>query len=143
MLLGSPSARVARASPLDEGLGQLEGCGEPGPTAAQPPMPIHHTDDVQSRSTIPTNPSLPTPSHGLTRMVRLMTIDQGCQLHQVSAHSESLLKEAFGKPVPNRTRCRWRKTHHARPKLESTLRAQVPKACKDADRLVWHSLTSF
>ena len=68
-------------------------------------------------------------------------VDEGCQLHRISQSTECLLKEAFSKPVANATRRRWRRTHgipasdHTKcPKLDNTLRAQVPKDCKDTDR---------
>ena len=67
--------------------------------------------------------------------------EQGCQLHRVSTATESLLKEAFSKTVPNGTRRRWREqygmpaTDYTRcPKLDTTIRSRLPKQCKDADR---------
>ena len=67
--------------------------------------------------------------------------DQGCQLHRVSAAKEMLLKEAFSKLEQNGMRCRWRQKYGMPafentkcPKLDTTLKAQVPKACKDGDR---------
>lgn len=66
---------------------------------------------------------------------------QGCQLHRVSAATESQLKDVFAKTVPNGTRRRWRQAFGMPacdatkcPKLDATIKAQVPKACKDADR---------
>ena len=67
---------------------------------------------------------------------------EGCPLHQVSAATEAFLTEAFTKPIPNTTRRRWRWTYGMPatdmtkcPKLDNTLRAQVPKNGKDGDRV--------
>ena len=66
---------------------------------------------------------------------------QGCQLYQVSAVTKSLLKDTFTKTVPNGTRRRWRQAFGMPscdatkcPKLDATIKAQVPKSCKDGDR---------
>ncbi len=66
---------------------------------------------------------------------------QGCQLHRVSEATKSLLKETFTKSVPNGTRRRWRQAFGMAafdatkcPKLDATIKAQVPKPCKDGDR---------
>lgn len=65
----------------------------------------------------------------------------GCQLNKVSQETEVLLKEAFSKPVSNGTRRRWRKAYGMPacdntkcPKLDNTVKAQLPRECKDADR---------
>ena len=65
----------------------------------------------------------------------------GCPLQRVSASTGKLLQEAFAKPVPNATRRRWRRTYGMPatdvtkcPKLDTTLRPQVPKDGKDGDR---------
>ena len=65
----------------------------------------------------------------------------GCQLHRVTPATENVLRDAFSKTVPNATRRRWRRTygmpasdHTKCPKLDATLRPQVPKEGKDADR---------
>lgn len=65
----------------------------------------------------------------------------GCQLNKVSEETEVLLKDAFSKPVSNGTRRRWRKAYGMPacdstkcPKLDNTVKAQLPKECKDADR---------
>ena len=67
--------------------------------------------------------------------------EQGCQLHRVSPATESLLKEAFSKTVPNGTRRLWREQYgmpasdYTRcPKLDTTIKSRLPKQCKDADR---------
>ena len=64
-----------------------------------------------------------------------------CPLQRVSASTEKFLQEAFAKPVPNATRRRWRRTYGMPatdvtkcPKLDTTLRPQVPKDGKDGDR---------
>ena len=67
--------------------------------------------------------------------------DQGCALFQVSSATESLLKDAFTRTVPNGTRRHWRE-HYGMPasrftkcpKLDTTLKSKLPKTCKDADR---------
>ena len=65
----------------------------------------------------------------------------GCQLHRITPATETLLGDAFSKAAPNATRRRWRRTygmpasdHTKCPKLDATLRPQVPKEGKDADR---------
>ena len=67
--------------------------------------------------------------------------EQGCQLHKVSARTEALLKDTFGRSVQNSVRRRWKKTYGMPaceqtrcPKLDNVLKSQVPKTCKDADR---------
>jgi hypothetical protein len=67
---------------------------------------------------------------------------KGCPLYQVSAATEAFLTEAFTNPVPNTTRRRWRRTYGIPatdvtkcPKLDNTLRAQVPKNGKERDRV--------
>ena len=66
--------------------------------------------------------------------------NDGCQLHCMSTGTQSLLTEAFAKTVPNSTRRHWRKTYGVPasdmtkcPKLDNTLRTQIPKDGKDAD----------
>ena len=67
--------------------------------------------------------------------------EHGCPLHRVSSATEALLKDAFSKTVPNDTRRRWQKQfgmpasdHTKCPKLDTTLKARLPKQCKEADR---------
>ena len=67
--------------------------------------------------------------------------DDGCALHRVSAATETLLDEAFSKTVSNNTRRRWRTVHGMPatdatkcPKLDLTLRPQIPKEAREADR---------
>ena len=67
--------------------------------------------------------------------------EDGCQLHKISDETEAFLESAFTKPVSNSTRRRWRKIHGMPacdstkcPKLDSTIKAQLPKECKEADR---------
>ena len=59
----------------------------------------------------------------------------------MSEATGSVLKEAFSRPVANTTRRRWRRTHDMPtcddtkcPKLDNTVKAQVPNDCKDANR---------
>ena len=66
--------------------------------------------------------------------------EHGCPMHGVSSATEALLKDAFLKTVPNDTRCRWRKQfgmpasdYTKCPKLDTTLKARLPKQCKEAD----------
>ena len=67
--------------------------------------------------------------------------EQGCQLYRISEATELLLKEAFPRTALNSTRRHWRQSHGMPasdftkcPKLDSTLKAKVPKTCKDGDR---------
>ena len=64
----------------------------------------------------------------------------GCQLHRVSPTTEASLVEMFSAPASNATRRRWRKAYGMPatdctkyPKLDNTLKTQVPKEGKDAD----------
>ena len=67
--------------------------------------------------------------------------EQGCPLHTVSSTTEALLKDACSKTVSNDTRRRWRKQFGMPandrtkcPKLDTTLKARLPKQCKENDR---------
>ena len=67
--------------------------------------------------------------------------DDGCTLHRVSAATETLLDKAFSKPVSNNICRRWRTAHGMPatdttkcPKLDMTLRPQIPKEAREADR---------
>ena len=79
----------------------------------------------------------------------MLTEEQGCQLHQVSTATESLLKESCAqKSVPNSTRQQWRQVYGMPacdatkcPRLDTTIKAQVSKACKDGDRPLTHLQT--
>ena len=62
----------------------------------------------------------------------------GCQLHQVSTATGALLKEAFSAVTTNGTRRRWRRVYGMPavdatkcPKLDGTLKTQLPKEGKD------------
>lgn len=102
------------------------------PIPQDPPTWPDEEDDLETESRAETDlPDLPAGDDDT----------EGCPLHKVSPTTETLLKEAFSKPVANASRRRWRKTFGMPasdmtkcPKLDNTLRPQLPKDAKDGDR---------
>ena len=90
---------------------------------------------------IPTNPVIWPDEEDGTPEDEPADDAEGCKLHPVTVATGGLLKESFSNAVPNGTRRKWRRVYGMPaadatkcPKLDGTLKTQVPKEGKDGDR---------